>query len=62
MKVKNPSSQWFATTVTMKSVKGVKIIKPDKLPFRFDMQPKTEKVIGFFVNYAGYSYESSESM
>lgn len=62
MKVKNPSDRWFSTTVSMNSAKGIEIIKPDTLPFCFDMQPKTEKVIGFFVSYSGYSYESSESM
>ncbi len=39
MKITNPSNKWFATTVTMKKMSGLKVIKPDKIPFRFDMHP-----------------------
>ena len=62
IKVSNPSNKWFATTLEMKKFNGLKVIKPDKLPYRFDMHPKTSIVIGFFVSDKGYSYESSEAM
>ena len=62
IKVKNPSNKWFATTISMKKLSGMKVIKPLKLPHRFDMNPGVEGIIGFFVSAKGYSYESSESM
>ena len=39
IKVKNPSNKWFATTISMKKMTGMKVIKPSKLPHRFDMNP-----------------------
>ena len=39
IKVRNGSLKWFSTTVTMKKMSGLKIIKPDKLPYKFDMHP-----------------------
>lgn len=62
IKIKNPSNKWFATTISMKKLTGMKTIKPMKLPHRFDMNPGKEETIGFFVSARGYSYESSESM
>lgn len=56
MKVTNKSNKWFATTVSMKKMSGLKVIKPDKVPYRFDMHPQTSVVIGFFVSEKGYSY------
>ena len=61
IKVKNPTNRWFRSTMTL-STSGMKIIKPDKLPHVFDMNPQSEKVIGFWISSRGYSYESSESM
>jgi hypothetical protein len=40
-------------------IKGLKVIKPDRLPLTFKMTPKSERVVGFFVKPTGYEYSSS---
>jgi hypothetical protein len=42
------------------NIKGLKIIKPDKLPLTFKMTPRSEKLFGFFVKAGGYEYSNTE--
>lgn len=43
-------------------IKGLKLIKPDKLPLSFVMGPKSEKVYGFFVTPSGFEYSNTEKI
>ena len=41
-------------------VKGLKVIKPDKLPLVFKMGGKSDKTYGFFIKAGGYEHSSTE--
>lgn len=42
--------------------KGLKVIKPDKLPLKFAMKPRSEMIYGFFVSPAGFEYSNTEKI
>lgn len=62
IRVNNPSTQPFTTTITLNKCRGIKVIKPDELPLKLSMIPQTEVVAGFFVSAKGYSYSLEEKM
>lgn len=57
----NDSAKGFKSTLQIEC-KGLKIIKPDSYPIKFDVTNKFDQVVGFFVNPAGFSYSSEESI
>lgn len=55
----NPSTKEFTSKYSMPKCEGLKVIKPNTLPYEFVMKPYSEYIIGFWVSSKGYSYESS---
>lgn len=55
----NNSEKGFESVQEM-NIKGLKVIKPDRLPLAFKAGPKSEKFYGFFVKAGGYEYSSTE--
>jgi len=53
LRMKNNGDKGFESTQEM-IIKGLKVIKPDRLPLNFKVTNKFERVVGFFVNPSGY--------
>jgi hypothetical protein len=57
----NKSDKGYESIQEMQ-IKGLKLIKPDRLPLQFVMGPKSEKVYGFFVTPSGFEYSNTEKI
>lgn len=59
--ITNPHEKKFELTYSLAG-SGIKAIKPDKLPFKFEMKQNARFLRGFFTSASGFNYQSSESM
>ncbi len=59
--ITNPNEKNFDLTYSMTG-NGVKVIKPQKLSFKFEMTKGSKYLRGFFTSSKGFNYQSNESM
>lgn len=59
--ITNPSDKKWSLTYSLQG-QGVKVIKPDRLPFNFVLSKGSRYLKGFFTSPEGYNYQASETM